>query len=146
MKISSDNEVTIEYELKVEGEEEVIDSSSPGDPLRYVHGRGNLIPGLENRIEGMAAGEQRTVVVPPEEAYGTPDPEALMQVPQAELPQDIPRQPGTQLQMRSPDGHIYNGVISEVQGDTVFVDFNHPLAGKTLCFEIKVVEVKSAEG
>lgn len=145
MEVAADREVTMEYELRVEGEEQVIDSSEPESPLRYVHGQGNLIPGLEKRMEGMNEGDERTLVVPAEEAYGEPDPQNILDIPKKELPGDMPHQAGINLQMRGPEGQTYVGVVTQIKDESVMVDFNHPLAGKTLQFSIKVLNVAQAQ-
>ncbi len=134
--------VTLEYTLTVDGE--VVDSSEQHGPVAYIHGMGQLVPGLEKEIEGMAEGETKEVVVTPEEGYGPEDPAAYISLPRSEFPPEIPLEPGTVIQLSDPQGRVYNATIHEVRDDQVVLNFNHPLAGKTLHFTVKVVSVREA--
>lgn len=117
------------------------DSSQGRDPLEFTVGSGQIIPGLDKALPGMAVGDTKSVEVPCDEAYGPVQPEARQEMPRAQIPADIPLDPGTQLQMRSPAGQTIPVVVAEVTDETVTLDANHPLAGKDLTFDIELVEL-----
>lgn len=119
------------------------DSSEGRDPLEFTVGAGQIIPGLDQAIPGMAVGDKKTVDVPADQAYGQPDPNARQAIPRAEIPADIPLQPGTQLQMQTPTGQVVPVMVAEVTETEVTLDANHPLAGKDLTFAIEVVDIKA---
>ena len=139
MGIEKGKKIAFEYTLTVEGEE--VDSSKGKEPLEYTHGDNSLIPGLTKRMEGMEEGEERKIEVPPEEGYGLVNPEAFKEIPKDHLPPDIKIQVGTLLQAQRPDGSVFPVKISGLKDDSVMVDFNHPLAGKELTFDVKVVSI-----
>jgi FKBP-type peptidyl-prolyl cis-trans isomerase SlyD len=143
MKASKDCVVTLEYRLHL-GDDQVIDQSDPDKPLAYLHGRGQIVPGLEGQLEGMASGESKKVVVPPAQGYGEHDARGLQTVPRAMFPADAPLQPGLTISAQTADGDVIPITIRELKGDQVVVDLNHPLAGKTLHFDVKVREVRQA--
>ncbi len=117
------------------------DSSEGRDPLEFEVGSGQIIPGLDSALPGMAVGEKKEVKVTPEEGYGDVNPEMRQSVPREGIPADIPLDPGTQLQMQTPDGQALPVTVIEVDESTVTLDANHPLAGKDLKFDIEVVSV-----
>ncbi|HXG15587.1 MAG TPA: peptidylprolyl isomerase [Calidithermus sp.] len=121
----------------------LLDSSEGRAPLTYVHGRREIIPGLERQLAGMRAGEEKDVVVPPAEAYGPVDPSAVAEVPKRAVPAEA-LVPGTELMARSPDGQSRVVRVKEVREDSVLLDLNHPLAGKTLYFHVRIREVTPA--
>jgi len=135
MAIENGRKVSFDYTLNVDGEE--LDSSKDRGPLEYTHGDDSIIKGLSRQIEGLHAGEEKDVVVLPEEGYGKVDPSALMEVSKSQLPVDVDLKVGLQLQVKSPQGDVIVKV-REVKEQTVIVDFNHPLAGKTLNFHVKI--------
>ena len=118
------------------------DSSDGRDPLTFQMGEGQIIPGLEAALSGMSVGEETTVTIPPEEAYGTHNPEAIQQVPREAVPEHIPLDLGTRLQVQTPDGRAMPVVVTEVTEEQVTLDANHPLAGKDLTFAVEVVGVE----
>jgi peptidylprolyl isomerase len=118
------------------------DSSEGRDPLTFQMGEGQIIPGLEAALSGMAVGEEKTVTIPSEEAYGAHNPEAIQQVPREAVPEHIPLDLGTQLQVQTPDGRAMPVVVTEVTEEQVTLDANHPLAGKDLTFAVEVVGVE----
>jgi FKBP-type peptidyl-prolyl cis-trans isomerase SlyD len=134
--------VSLEYTLTVDGE--VIDSSEGHGPIEFIQGMGNIIPGLEEELYGMKVGESKSVVVPPEDGYGEVDPDAFQDFPREAFPQSIPLEPGVTLRFQDEAGNSHLAVIDSVTDDTVRVDFNHPLAGKELHFEVKVVGLRDA--
>lgn len=140
MKITQDKVVSIEYVLKVAGQIE--DQSEPGDPLVYLHGHNNIIPGLENALEGHEAGDKLNVTVTPDEGYGQHDDEAIQTLPREDFDDDV--EIGASYFAQSDDGSVNPFTVVSVSGDDVTVDFNPPLAGKTLDFEATVIEVRDA--
>ena len=136
--IQNGKKVKIDYILYVCGE--VFDSSRGGEPLEYVHGRGQIIPGLERSLEGLKPGDERKVYVGPDDAYGPIHPQAIIQVPREQI-QDSNVEVGMILSAKNAGGQTMQGVVTEVSESAVTVDFNHPLAGKELYFEITIVEV-----
>ncbi|MCC1494453.1 peptidylprolyl isomerase [Cognatishimia sp. F0-27] len=117
------------------------DSSSGRDPLEFEVGSGQIIPGLDKAIPGMAVGDKKTVAVPADEAYGQSNPQAVQAVPRAEIPADIPLEVGGQLQVQTPTGQVMPVTVTEVTESEVTLDANHPLAGKDLTFAIELVEI-----
>jgi FKBP-type peptidyl-prolyl cis-trans isomerase SlyD len=143
MKVSKDCVVSLEYRLHL-GDGKTVDESAPGAPLSYLHGRGQIVPGLEGQLEGLSAGDSKQVVVAPAQGYGEHDARGLQVVPRTMLPPGPELQVGMTLQAQTEGGDIIPITIRELRGDSVVVDLNHPLAGKTLHFDIKVSEVRQA--
>ncbi len=142
MQISKDKVVAINYTLR-DSEGEVLDASPEGEPLQYVHGAGNIIPGLENALEGKEPGDDLSVTVPPEEAYGERDDRLQQDVP-LEMFQGVDKvEPGMRFQAQT-EGGTQIVTVAAVEDDKVTVDANHPLAGQTLSFEVNVSEVREA--
>lgn len=135
--------VSIHYKLSdAEGNE--IENSAGSDPLKYLHGVGNLIPGLETALVGKSAGDELTVAVPPEEAYGEVVPQLVQEV-DREIFQGVDTvEPGMAFQSQTQDGSVQRIVVTEVDGDRVTIDANHPLAGVELHFDVQVVDVRPA--
>jgi len=140
MTITAGKNVSIEYSLSLENKE-VIDSNVGGEPLSYVQGSNQIIPGLENALEGMKVGESKKVSVGPEEGYGPVIPEAIVEVGKEQLPLEA-FQVDAQVQAQSPDGDVLYGQVTKIEDDTATIDFNHPLAGKTLFFDVKVLDIQ----
>ncbi len=134
--------VSMEYTLRVDGR--VVDSSAGGEPLEYLHGTANIIPGLEREMEGMAVGESKTVVVAPADGYGEVNQEAFIEAPASEFPKDVPLKPGIEMELTGPDGHPMYARIERVEGEMVALNMNHPLAGAELHFDVKVVGLRDA--
>lgn len=119
----------------------VFDSSEGREPLAFELGSGQIIPGLDAGVTGMEVGEKRSVRVEPEQAYGVHQPEMVQAVDRASVPDHIPTEPGTQLQVQTQDGQALNVTVTEVTETEVFLDANHPLAGKALTFDVELVEI-----
>ena len=143
MKIAENCIVSIHYRL-TDDEGEELDSSSDGDPLVYLHGADNIIPGLEDALEGRQAGDQLDVVVQPEDAYGPVDPELVQAVPRSSFKGVDKLEPGMQFQMKDPEGQVQVVTVQEVKGQEVTIDANHPLAGQVLHFAVTVEAVRAA--
>lgn len=139
-RVGKDKLVSLEYTLRVDGGE-VVDSNVGQEPLSYTHGRGELVAALETALEGMAIGDEKRVVIEAEDGYGLVDPKRVQEVPIALVAPDA-REPGTQIQTRGPHGKPLYMRVKEVKKDTIVMDMNHPLAGKTLDFEVKVVDIE----
>lgn len=117
------------------------DSSEGRDPLEFKLGSGQVIPGFDKAVTGMSVGDEKTVTIPPEDAYGAHNPDGMQPFPRANIPNDIPLEIGTRLQMQTPEGRPVQVVVAEVTEETVTLDANHPLAGKALTFAIELVEI-----
>ncbi len=143
MKIEKGNVVGIDYSLHL-GDGQVVDRSDPGDPLTYLHGEGQIVPGLESALEGLAVGDSRQVVVAPADGYGEHDPRGVQEVPRTAFPPDFKPEVGMELTAQGPQGEPVPFSIREVKLESVVIDLNHPLAGKTLHFDVTVREVRPA--
>ncbi len=141
-KIGKDSVVSLDYRLHL-GDGQVVDQSQPGSPLSYMHGRGQIIPGLEGKLEGLVVGDARQVVVQPAEGYGEYDARGVQEVPRNMFPPNADLRVGVMATAQTPQGEI-PFVIKEVKADSVVIDLNHPLAGKTLHFDVTVKEVRDA--
>lgn len=121
----------------------VIDTSKGKEPMSYIHGGGQIIPGLESQLAGMKVGAEKKVTVKPENGYGAVNPQAFQEVAKEKLPPEALKV-GTVLMAQSPQGQSIPARVHEIKEKTVIMDFNHPLAGKTLFFDIKITEIKAA--
>jgi FKBP-type peptidyl-prolyl cis-trans isomerase 2 len=138
--IEAGSQVGIEYTLTLEDGTKV-DSNVGGETLRFEQGAGQMIPGLDKALIGMQVGEVKQLTVSPEEGYGPVNPQAYTEVPLSELPADG-REPGTTLMAQDEQGRVQQLRVDKVEGDTATLDFNHPLAGKTLFFDVKILEIR----
>lgn len=132
--------VTLEYTLSGE-DGAVIESNKGKAPLKYIHGRRQIIRGLERGLAGMKTGEEKSIQVRPEDGYGVVDPKAFREFPRDKLPPEASHV-GTVLTARTPDGQAMPVRVHEVKENMIVLDFNHPLAGKTLNFEVKVADIQ----
>ncbi len=153
--ISENIVVTLDYELTVDGE--IVDSSEEGEPIIFLQGAGQVIPGLEKALNGMKVGDTKKVVVPAVDAYGELDEDAIVEVPRDEFPADFPLEIGLEISVQmdeeedsdedfddEEDDDMMEAVIDAFNDETVTLNFNHPLAGKVLTFDVKVVELRFA--
>lgn len=134
------DKVRVHYTGKLENGE-VFDSSEGREPLEFTIGEGMIIPGFENAVSGLEVGAENSITIPPEEAYGAPRLELINNVNREHLPQEIEPVVGMQLQATAQDGSAMPVTITAVTEESVTVDANHPLAGRTLLFDIKLVEI-----
>ncbi|MEJ2446664.1 MAG: peptidylprolyl isomerase [Anaerolineales bacterium] len=141
-KVQDNFVVTLDYTLIVE--DEVLESTNDGEPIEFIQGIGQIIPGLEEALYDMKVGDEKTVVIEPEGAYGEYDPDSLEVAKKEEFSEEIPLDVGTFLDLRDDQDEILSAQIIEADEDTVTLDFNHPLAGKTLTFEITVSALRPA--
>jgi len=143
MKVDKHTVVSLHYTLK-NNDGNVLDTSQGGDPLVYLHGVGNLIPGLEKEINGKEEGTEFQATVPPEEAYGQRNEEFIKTVSKNDFQGDEELQVGMQVQIQSQSGEKALAMVSDIKGENVDLDLNHPLAGETLHFEVKIEGVRQA--
>jgi FKBP-type peptidyl-prolyl cis-trans isomerase SlyD len=144
MTVDDNLVVTLDYQLKLEDGEE-IDRSDSGDPFQFLQGHGQIIPGLEKELYGMQVGEEKQVTVAPADGYGEIDPSNRDSVPRNIFPADMELEKGQQLQLRDQNsGQIYQATVTEIKDEDVDLDFNHPLAGETLIFQVKIADLRSA--
>jgi peptidylprolyl isomerase len=123
------------------GDGTVFDSSANRSPLEFTVGQGQVIPGFEQAVDGMAIGDNKTVVIPAAQAYGARDERLVVQMDRAKIPADVDLQIEDRLQVRRQDGQIMNVTVTEITDSTVTLDGNHFLAGQDLTFEIELVGI-----
>lgn len=136
-KVENGNTVKVHYTGKFE-DGSVFDSSINNEPISFQIGSKQVIPGFENALLGMTVGESKTVTLTPEEGYGSTRQEMIQEIQRALVPADVTE--GAQLTSTTDQG-VYNAIVVEVKDETVLLDFNHPLAGKNLVFELELVEI-----
>src|SRR5262249_50777387 len=141
--VTEGKNVSLEYTLTLD-DKSVVESNVGKQPLTYTHGTQQIIPGLEKALEGLAVGDTKEVTVAPADAYGEKDPEALQEVQKQLIPPDA-LVVGARLQGKAPDGHMVYPRVAEIKDDTVVLDFNHPLAGKTLHFDVKILDIQQEQ-
>ncbi len=142
MKAVRGNVVTIEYTL-TDDEGRVLDASEGSAPLEYLHGYDNIIPALESALDSLETGHTASVTIPPEEAYGDREPDAVFEVPREDLPEEMELRPGMRVSAQTPKGQIALTVV-ELTEEKAILDGNHPLAGTTLHFDVEVTDVREA--
>jgi FKBP-type peptidyl-prolyl cis-trans isomerase SlyD len=130
--------------LRLDGGDE-IERSDSDDPLEYLQGSGNIIPGLETALYGMTLGEEKAVMVVPAEGYGERDPDRIAEFSRSSFPSSVNLAVGEPLTMQNNQtGDSFRATIAEIRPDTVLLDFNHPLAGETLNFQVKIAGLRNA--
>lgn len=132
--------IKMDYTLNVDGKE--IDTTVGKNPIEFVQGEGTIILGLSKAIEGMKVGEQKSITVVPEEGYGAVDPKALIEVPRSILPSGMEPKVGMIVEVQGAEGQAFPATIWEFKEEKVVLNFNHPLAGKELKFDVKIVAVE----
>lgn len=134
--------VSLDYVLILDDDRE-IDRSDKNEPMEYLHGFNNIIPGLEEELNGMTVGDEKEVVVQPELGYGERDPDGVTEFPRDTFPGSLNLEVGEPVMMRDKDGgESLQAYVSELRTDTVLLDFNHPLAGETLHFHIRIAGLR----
>jgi len=143
MKISKDCVVSIDFTLK-SAEGEILDTSDGDQPLLYLQGHEHLVPGLERRLEGLEPGEELQAVIPPEEGYGIRDEEDFQVVKKSAFPEDAEVKMGMNFHAQDDAGNLNMITVVKIEGEDITLDYNHPLAGKDLHFDISIREVRKA--
>jgi len=136
--VSQGKEVALEFTVKLE-DNQVVATTVGRKPISYTQGTKQIIPGVESAVEGMTIGQAKQVVVAPTDGFGERDPNAIQEIPKEKVPSDV--QVGTQLHWKGPVGEEAHPTVAEIKDSTVVLDFNHPLAGKTLVVDLKVVNI-----
>jgi len=144
VKIGPDTYVKLDYNVQTTDGEQV-DSSDDRGPLEFVFREGKILQALEEELEGLSPGDQKTITLKPDQAYGKYDNDAVTQIPRKKFPEDEEIKPGMEFVAQVPDQDERVVVVKQVDEEKVTIDFNHPLAGKTLQFNIFVQEVRQAE-
>ncbi len=138
--VAPGKKIILDYTLSVDNKE--VEASKGKEPLVFVYKVDTLVPGLEAALNGMHVGEEKVVDVQPKDGYGEIDPKAFKEFPKTSLPKNIKPRVGMALQAQAPDGESFPAVIREIKADTVVLDFNNLLAGKSLKFQIKVLKIE----
>ena len=144
LEIEANTRVTLNFSLALETGEEV-DSNFGHDPVSFVMGDGSLLPGFERRLLGMRAGDEAEFRVPPDEGFGEPQDDHIQTVPRADFDAETSLEPGMLFTFADAAGGEVPGMVAEVNEETVTVDFNHPLSGRTIHFKVKIARVEPAE-
>jgi FKBP-type peptidyl-prolyl cis-trans isomerase SlyD len=142
-QIREGSQVALEYTLSDEAGT-VIESNKGKQPMSYIHGKSQIIPGLEKELSGMKVGEEKKIQIKPEDGYGPVNPDAFQEVPKDKLPPEALKV-GTMLMAQGSQGKGIPVRVHEIKDTTVIMDFNHPMAGKTLSFDVKISEIKTPE-
>lgn len=139
-KVKLGDTVKVHYTGKLD-DGTIFDSSREREPFQVNLGAGNVIPGFENGIIGMEVGQSKTVTIPPEDGYGSRRQDLVVEVKEKDFPDNIEPEPGQRLRVKQADGSVVNVTVAGVDSGVITLDANHPLAGKTLTFEIELMEV-----
>ena len=143
MRISEQKVVTMNYEV-ADDQGQLIDRSEEGGPLAYIHGNGQLIPGLETALEGRGKGDKVAVDVPPEQGYGERDEEGVQTVARNQFDDSVEIEVGMQFEAQDDDDEHQIVTVAAVDGENITLDTNHPLAGKSLRVEVEILDVRDA--
>ncbi len=135
--------VSLAYTLTVDGEE--VDRADANDPLEYLHGAENIVPGLEDALTGKKVGDKLSVTLTPDQAYGEYDEEEVEEIDRADIPDAEMLREGMLIEAEDDEGYVSLGLVRELTDDTVLLDFNPPLAGKTLTYDVEVVALREAD-
>lgn len=135
--------VSLAYSLTVDGEE--VAQMNAGDPMEYLHGAQNIVPGLEAALTGKQVGDKFSVTLEPEDAYGEYDDEDIETIERGDIPDADQLEIGMVVEVEDPDGYAYMAHVKEITGDSIVLDFNPPLAGKTLTYNVEVVGIREAD-
>lgn len=139
--VKKGSKIKVDYVGKLENGS-VFDQSKPDTPLAFTVGSGQLIPGFDNAVVGMKLNQEKKITLKPEEAYGLRNETLIREFPKKNLPKDFKAEKGAMLQLKDQSGRAIPGIIVDITKDAIKVDLNHPLAGKTLVFDIKVVGIE----
>lgn len=143
LKIADDMVVGLDYRLRLD-DGEVVETSANGEPLEFLQGQGHIVSGLEQALYGMALGDKKSVEIEPADGYGEADPNAFEVIPRDTFPPDLELPPGKHLHMRDQSGKDFTAIVVETRPNSVLLDFNHPLAGETLFYDVKIASLRTA--
>lgn len=135
--------VSLTYVLTVDGSE--IARTDDDETMEYLHGRNNIVPGLEKALEGKKVGDRVHVTLPPEEAYGDYDEEEVEEIAREDLPEADQLEEGMVIEVEDEEGFVYLAYVKEIRPDSVVLDYNPPLAGKTLTYDVEVRAMRAAD-
>jgi FKBP-type peptidyl-prolyl cis-trans isomerase SlyD len=141
--VADDLVVSLDYTLRLDSGQ-VVDSSTDREPLEFLQGHHQIIPGLEQALYGMGVGETKAVVVSPEEGYGQVNDAAYQEFPKDAFPPDVELEAGMGMELVDGSGRPLLAFVSEIRSDSVLLDFNHPLAGETLHFDVEIANLRAA--
>jgi len=140
LEITEDSTVVMHFTLTLE-DGTIAETSLDGEPYEFVIGDGTINEGLELALMGKKIGEQESIIIGPEVGFGYPDDDAFMELPKEDFPSDVPPEPGNVIMFTVPSGEEIPGVVIEDLGETVKMDFNHPLAGHDLNFDFEIIDI-----
>lgn len=143
MHVTKGDVVSVEYIIRLD-DDQLIDTTAGEAPLVYTHGQNEILQGLEAGLEGMAIGDARRVTVAPVDGYGETHPEGFFEVRRDRVPLEA-QCVGAKLETTAPDGRVVYPYVAEIRPDVIVLDLNHPLAGKTLIFDVKVIKIQREE-
>ncbi len=144
LTVKDDLVVSLTYTLRLD-DGQVVDSATDQNPLEFLQGRGQIIPGLERSLYGMSVNDEKEVVVVPADGYGEEDPDEFEEMPRDAFPSDMNLTEGMGLRLRDANsGQVFEAYIADIRPDSVLLDFNHPLAGETLYFQVKITALRQA--
>lgn len=142
--VGDDKVISLDYTLRLD-DGEIVDSSSGREPLEFIQGQGQIIPGLEQELYGMEVGDEKAVTVTPEDGYGERQADRVQTIPRNAFPDDMELEQGMQVRLQdSNSGQVFEAFVEEIHPENVKLDFNHPLAGETLHFDVKIAGVREA--
>lgn len=143
LAIADNTKVILNFSLALE-DGTVVDSNHGEEAVSFVVGDGNLLEGFEQAMYGLRAGDNKELLIPPEKGFGVPNPNNVQEVPVSDFPADMTLEVGLMLSFSDAQNTELPGVIKELKGDTILVDFNHPLAGRNLIFKVHIHSVEPA--
>jgi FKBP-type peptidyl-prolyl cis-trans isomerase SlyD len=143
LTVDNDMVITVDYVLTLDNGD-VVEDTHAGMPMRFLAGHDEILPALEDALFGLAVGDETAVTLAPDDAYGDYDPEAFEEAPVDAFPANEGIEPGMPIGVQDESGEMYQAFVSEVRPDIIVLDFNHPLAGETLHFQVKVIDLRPA--
>ena len=141
LSIVKESEVVMHFSIRLSDGSAVDSTKVANKPAKFVMGDGSLTPGFEDCLLGLQVGQSETFTLPPESAFGLPNPDNIHHLELSKFSSDVPAEIGTIISFTQPNGEELPGIIRDIVADSVTVDFNHPLAGQTVTFEVDVLEV-----
>jgi FKBP-type peptidyl-prolyl cis-trans isomerase SlyD len=143
MAVAPGKIVTMSFDLMT-SEGEIVETSDISGPVSFMHGKGQMLPGVDSNVEGLAEGEEKTFELPPEQAFGKREDAPTKRIAKSEFPEAVPLEPGSGFEAGMPGGQTIRLEVVEIDGDEVVTRMLHPLAGQTLSMTVKIVKVRDA--